>query len=83
MLKWYFLLTHHATHNAEASDTAIVIPRFTLRSVRTEEPWNTEFKVCFSARKYTYRVPVVRSTNSVDISNVTSVFWFIPFPSTS
>lgn len=30
MLKWYFLLTHHAMQNAEASDTAIVIPRFTL-----------------------------------------------------
>lgn len=27
---WYFLLTHHAMQNAEASDTAIVIPRFTL-----------------------------------------------------
>lgn len=47
-------------------------------------PGDPEFKVYFSAKEYrdTYGVLVVRSTNSVDISDPVSVFGSIPFPST-
>lgn len=68
--------------NAEVSDTAILIPRFTPLSCKdrgTEAGIQCLFLLFL---ENTSGVIVVRSTNSVDISEVLSIFWFIPFPST-
>lgn len=67
-------------HNSETSDTANVIPRFTALTVKTEEVGiQCLFLRFYVSGKHSY---VVSCSNSVELADLISGVFSIPFPST-